>query len=637
MKIDNLKFIKYILENDYSTSDKIASFFNISTRTVRNYVKNINSAYPNTIISTNNGYTINKDNIHNIINNKGKMPPQHSQERISYILNELLQLEPDSFLSLYEMCDELFISYSTLKNELTKIKNKLSSYNLTLDIVKDQITLCGDEYDKRKLINDLLYEESSNNFVDYSTIQKKFPNIDIILIRNVFINCLSNSGYFINDYSLTNLVLHTAIAIDRILNNNIYLQRPQNNPWINAHVYKITKEAVNQFEEYFDIEYTDIEKYELALLIMSRATPVDFEKLEDTNVSKYIKEEYIVLAKDILNEIKLTYGISLDEEKPLNCFALHLQSLFVRSNNNNLNKNPLTNTIKSSCPFFFDAAVHISSLINKKTGITITDDEISYIAIHLGFMIGEKKAVQNKIATVVYCPRYYDAVQQLIKKINDTFANNLTIINVVTSEDQFNNSKNTDLIISILPINNSISFRNVQVSLFFTEQDIQKIRVAIQDINKSKLKQAFEKNLRKLFPDSLFMKAEYFSSPFQCIKYMYNKLDEYGYAYDNLLNEIIERETMSSTSFGSFAIPHSIYMKSKQTVISVMIVDKPISWNKNNVNLVIMMCFNDKDKNLFQSIYETISSILIEKDKVSELTKCNTYDKFINTIINFIE
>ncbi|WP_020224018.1 BglG family transcription antiterminator [Holdemania massiliensis] len=634
MKISTNKLMDYLKENSPCTSNQLAKIFNVSSRTIKNYIKSINTEHPDSVLSSRNGYSINEKVI--ISDKQDELVPQTSNERVSYILNELLNLESNSFLSLYDICDMLYISYSTLKTELSKVKIKINDCGLELETKKDAIRLIGNETNKRKLINNMMVEESSANFVDYYTIQTKFPDIDIFFIRDVFIESLNNSGYFINDISLTDLVLHTAIAIDRIMNNYSEVLIKQNNPRISAHVYNIAKKAGKQFSDYFNIEYTDVEIYESALLIMSRSTPVNYSQLTDTNVSKYIKEKYLSLSQEILEELDNSYGLRIQDEKALHCFALHLQSLFIRSSNNRLNKNPLTVTIKTTCPFFFDAAVHISSLIKKKTGVAITDDEIAYIAIHIGFMMDKNKKAENKIATVLYCPRYYDAIGKLIESLNKQYQEEIALIQVATAEDQIGSFSDVDLIISILPIKRPINICHVQISMFLTNVDKSKLQQALETIQVQKQKLAFEKTIRALCPPSLFQIKESFPSPYKCISFMCSELINKGFGNANILGEILEREALSSTAFGSFAIPHSPMMQAVQTTISIVITRKAITWSKHPVKLVIMMCFSKQDRSSFQSIYEMISSVLIEPDKVDALIKCNDYENFIQMFISLI-
>ena len=637
MKIDSVSFLKFIAEHQPCTSDFLAAHFSVSSRTVKNYVKEFNQTYNAVITSSIRGYSLNDLSVLELLQQSESSAPQSSQDRILYILNALLSLETDTYLDMYELCEELYISYSTLKKEIAKLKGKISSYHLQIINKRDSIALSGSESDKRKLISDVLYGESSSNFVDYAMIQNKFPDIDITYIHSIFTESFQKNGYFINDFSLTNLVLHTAISIDRIRHKNFSSQSILTPGCIQSHAYTITLEAVKQFERYFQIHYIELEIQELALLVMSRTTPIDYTDLKGSNISNYIQPEYLSLAAELLYEIKESYGIDLCNEKLLNCFSLHLQSLFIRSNNHNLNKNPLTNTIKTTCPFFFDVAVHVSSAIKKRTGIIINEDEISYIAIHLGCMFSEMKSVSNKITALLYCPQYYEMVQNLIKQIHDVFSNDLTIIDVAKSEQAVFAQKSIDLVISILPLSDRFETRSVQIGLFLNKQDQQKIQQMIAEIKAEKYRVDFEQQLRQLFLPFMFEKIEGFSSASACIRSMCSRLQKHGFADDRLYDEIMEREHMSSTAFDHFAIPHSTYMRSKKTIINILISKKPIFWNNNQVSIVILMCFHKHDRKLFQSVYETISSVLIERENVKKLTACNSYDEFIETFVSMVE
>ena len=209
MKIDSVSFLKFIAEHQPCTSDFLAAHFSVSSRTVKNYVKEFNQTYNAVITSSIRGYSLNDLSVLELLQQSESSAPQSSQDRILYILNALLSLETDTYLDMYELCEELYISYSTLKKEIAKLKGKISSYHLQIINKRDSIALSGSESDKRKLISDVLYGESSSNFVDYAMIQNKFPDIDITYIHSIFTESFQKNGYFINDFSLTNLVLQT--------------------------------------------------------------------------------------------------------------------------------------------------------------------------------------------------------------------------------------------------------------------------------------------------------------------------------------------------------------------------------------------------------------------------------------------
>ena len=63
------------------------------------------------------GVTILADNTNHI--------PQTSDERVSYIINKLINHNSHVTLDTYDLCDELLFLCPHFKNELTKVKHRL--------------------------------------------------------------------------------------------------------------------------------------------------------------------------------------------------------------------------------------------------------------------------------------------------------------------------------------------------------------------------------------------------------------------------------------------------------------------------------------------------------------------------------
>lgn len=221
MKPKLKKLIQLLLEAQPRTSANLAERLNVSVRSVKNYVREINKEFPNTIQSSYEGYRIDSKVGVTILADNVNRIPQTSDERVSYIINKLINHNSDVTLDTYDLCDELFVSMSTLKNELTKVKHRLQKFDLQLITKGDLIECSGLEKNKRKMLSTILYDESNVNFVNIESLQHAFIDIDIDFIRKTILEVFDRYHYFINDYSLINLVLHVTIAVDRIINDNI--------------------------------------------------------------------------------------------------------------------------------------------------------------------------------------------------------------------------------------------------------------------------------------------------------------------------------------------------------------------------------------------------------------------------------
>ena len=189
------------------------------------------------------------------------------------------------------------------------------------------------------------------------------------------------------------------------------------------------------------------------------------------------------------------------------------------------------------------------------------------------------------------------------------------------------------MVITTIPLTSYIKTEIIKISPFINDKDLKELKNKIAEIKTIKKKKDFEKKLRQLLNTQLFEISDKDYDFDTCIEDMVNKLSLLCYVENSFKDEIIERENISSTSFGNFAIPHAMKMNARKTGISILISNNSINWHNNNVNLVIMMCFNRQDRYLFNELYEPITMILSEYENVKALTKAKSYDEFINIIV----
>lgn len=636
MKEKYYALIKFLMDSSgWVTAGNLSLALGISTRTVKSYISEINRIQENTILSSREGYKIDLEQASILLENQREELPQTSQDRVAFIINKLVkdEIPVDSF----ELCEELFISMSTLKNELKKVKRKIEKFDLQLINSNDFLSIQGMEKNKRKLVSSILYDESSVNFVNLKAVQNAFPNIDIEYIKNIVTSIFEEYHYFVNDYSLTNLVLHITIAIDRIQHNYSSFILEKETPTIKLHEYELAQKVAKNLEEHFGISYSDGETYELTLLLISHANTLDYNTMNTASLQNLIGKECLDLVTELVNDINTYYYINLSEPEFLTRFALHVRNLLVRSKNNYSSKNPLANGIQLSCPLIYDAAVYMTSTIEERMGLKINNDEVAYIAFHIGSALETQKAISSKINVVLYCPNYYDMNKKLVQTINNNFSSNILIKNVLTSENEFDTLSNYDLIISTIPISIVLPIPTITVSFLLNEKDIYSIRNKIDEIKIEKKKIAFKKNLEKLIRPELFEKNLTLLNATDTIHYMCNKLIHFGCVDEGFEQEILMRENMATTAFHSFAIPHAVKMNAKKTSMNILINNKGIDWNGKQVQLVIMLSFNKNERYIFVEIFDTLTMILTESENINKIIKAENYEEFIQLLVSFIK
>ena len=636
MKPKMIKLIRILSDyTEFVTASSLAANMDVSTRSIKSYIQEINSFYPDAIESSREGYRIDKQAARRILEESGTHIPQSSQERIVYIINSLIK--SDTSVNTYDLCDEMYVSYSTIKNDLQAVKSRLRKYDLQLNNNHDNLTVSGLEKNKRRLLSSILYDESNVNFVNLETIQNIFPEIEIELIKDSLLEIFDRFHYFVNDYSLINLVLHITIAIDRIRNRNVNTEDIHDMPPISSHEYELARNIARKIEEDFQIEYNQAEVYELALLLISRATAIDYQSITVSNLGDFITPECLALVKELISDVNSFYYIDLTEPEFLIRFALHIRNLLQRSKNNYFSRNPLTEEIKTSCPLIYDVSVCLSSIIKERTGISINDDEIAYIAFHLGSTLEAQKNLSEKVTAAPYCPSYYDTNVKLTDTINRHFSSELLITNIFTEERELEKAGKSDLVLSTVPLNSVIQLPLFQISPFFTEKDVQSLRRQLTEIKTNKRRKQFREYLEYLIVPEFFERRDDLTDYDQVVRHMVGKMVSMGYVDEDFEQDIRAREQLSATAFQDFAIPHAMKMRAHKTGINVLISDTPVRWGDKQVRIVLMLCFNRDERFIFNEIFEPLTMVLSSRENVKRLVTAGDYQEFIGMLAGFME
>ena len=629
MKNQQIQLINVLKEaRTAKTSSSLANALNISPRSVKTYINEINEMLPGTISSSRSGYVIDAEKADALLNDTKTLIPQTSDERMSYAVNRIIK---QGVVNAYDLCDEMFISYSTLKSDLAKARKSLEQYQLQLINQNDMLMINGLEKNKRKYLSSLLYSESLNNFVNYEKMAENFEGIDVAFIKDTILKKFEEHHYFINDYSLENLILHSTITIDRIRNGYITTATGGNPVFLRSHEYDLAASIISELEQHFNIHFNDIEVTEFTMLILSRASNHDYETITMDNVRQYVGEDIYLLAEQLIKEFSSFFYIDLSQPEFFIRFCLHIKNLLIRADNDYFSRNPLTNSIKQNCPLIYDCAVNSARTIKDKTSINLNDDEIAYIAFHLGGALELQATLTNKLTAYIFCPGYYNMNIRMFDAIVSRFSEVLVIAGILTQEEELS-KVNGDMIISTMRIQDKTSIPTVIVSPFMSEQDLRNIYNLSETIREKKKRSTFRNHLTLLIREELFTVNHEKLSKEEAIHKMAERFKELGYCGDEFEGEVLERDAISSTAFDQFAIPHAMKMHEKKTGINIMICDEPVDWDGREVKLIMMLCFNRDERYLFNELFEPISMILIDPDNLNKVIKARTAEEFIDLL-----
>jgi lichenan operon transcriptional antiterminator len=75
-------------------------------------------------------------------------------------------------------------------------------------------------------------------------------------------------------------------------------------------------------------------------------------------------------------------------------------------------------------------------------------------------------------------------------------------------------------------------------------------------------------------------------------------------------------------------------MNAKKTGMFVLLSDKPIPWGESAVNIVLLFSVSKESRSLFYDIFDNLIVLLLETPNKIKVMGCNTYESFVETVIN---
>ena len=578
-----LSIIKILLNSVEPVSSlALSQEIGCSTKTIQNEIKEVNKELKNCeIVSIRGiGYKI-EGNLDDI---DIKNSDLYDYDRVEYIIKKIINISSTDkdTIKLEDLADSMYVSLSTVKNDLKEVKKILNEYNLKISSKHKQgICIEASEEDIIKFIINY------SNKVDNSLSIKDFLNNNIIenlfSIKKILLDTLSYENMILTDNEFKNIVNYISIYLSR---NN-----------------------TNQSD--FIKEY--IKKYK-----SKKEKPISED--EQLLIRKAIKE--------FCRDLNIATSINLSHDKIFEeCLFNHICNLYKRADLG-INQYEITaGEIKLKYPFDFELGKIAKKTIEKNLNMEISEDEVENIALHIGGALEriDKRDEKKVYKTIIVCTSGVGTSMLIKSKLENIFKGKLEIIKVIPSYlIDYINVLDIDFVISTVEVNLE-NVNVIKVSPMLTDKEIKLIEKYIETENVY-----IDLDIQNLFSSELFFKDIKAETRSQVIDIMSKKLVEKGYIDDTMRQSYFERETIATTEIGNMvAIPHGAKGEVYENKVAIGILKEPISWEVGKVRLVIMLAL-DKEKILdyeevFSKIYKRVDSIA----KVISICENKSYEKFI--------
>lgn len=605
----------------YITQQELCDKFHIQPRTLRDDIKNIRNQLAthgaSIIQKYNQGYILQVDQETSFFNflkqqfsTNEHQYPQTQQERIIFYIRYLL-IHP-SYISNQQLADEIFISKSTLQQDLKLVKKALQPYHLTLQTKLGYgVKISGNEADIRHCLFDYYFTYTTPKKHQVFSKQRK-QHLEQ-LITTIF----EQHHFQLVDVGFSNLIIHLLITLYRIEHGTYLKQSISLDQQANHEEITIANHICDQLEQHYHLEIPMEERQYIALhLIGKRSYSIEDEQ--------YIRPEILNAINHIFTLIKKQFHLDLTGNIDLfTALALHIQPMLDRANYHiSIPIAPIENIV-TKYPLAYELSLetihHLSTIFH----IEIDPQEVSFLTLHYALALQKQEKTQKRV--LIVCSSGMGTAKLLHHQISTILAQYPVIIETkalfglsTSILDQY------DLVFTTIPI--SIP----------TKTNIIPIHYDLSQIDHQAITQAYTTTIQNhavlgCLDEHLFFNHKTFKDKWECIDFMINALQQQIPVPENCHNLVYEREKLSSTNIGNhIAIPHPSQLIFEETKLVICLLDQPLLWDHSDVSIVILLCLKN-DSGQSTQLFQGVFSIFLNPQNIHTLLQHPTYDQLIRS------
>ncbi len=624
------------------TSRYLASITDVSSRTAREDIKQLDEMIEGAHIESirAKGYKLTiQDNqsFRNYIKNAYQekqlddaVIPNSPEERVRYLIKRLL-LE-DSYVKLEDICEEMYISKSTIQNDLKQVKQILKKYEIVMDKRPNYgLKVKGSEFKLRFCMSEYVFERDKKVKASKQILLDQLPFLteaQLSKIWTIIIEEIKENDITPSDIAINNLFIHLAIACKRIKSgNHVSIYKINLDEILNQTEYAVADRIVTKVEGCLQLTFPHEEVAYIAIHLMGTKM-ISQTNLQDEEIREVLDDDIYQVTLSILNRIEEKFDLNIRNDRELIVgLALHLKPSINRFKYGMNIRNPMIDDIKFNYPLVFEAGIIAGIVLEEEMGVSIDENEIGYLALHIGAAIERGKIRQGPKRCLVVCASGYGSAQLLKYKLQSEFDSKLEV--AATTEYyklQQCSLADIDFIVSSIPIPDLLPIPVIEVNTILAEKDLEKIEMMVFK-NSTRLFEYVKENL--IFLDQPFSTKE------EVLTFTCKELEHKGLVDHRFLESVEEREAVAPTSFGNLvAVPHPITPQSNQTFLSFCTLKKPIQWGDKRVQFICLLSVKKGSTEDLQSMYEMLGKIIDDVSLVQELLKSKSRYDFAQLLVS---
>ena len=240
---------------------------------------------------------------------------------------------------------------------------------------------------------------------------------------------------------------------------------------------------------------------------------------------------------------------------------------------------------------------------------------------------GGEKAIEAepRKKAIIVCYAGVATAMLIKEKIEQNFGHKIEVIKTCSQQEVSQELiDQVDLVLTTAELSELQSDKIKKINLFLDETDIQLIGNILKEDQKDEI------DYRKIFRKELFFYDVEFKNKEEILEHMTREMQIRGLISKEGSKSVFKREEMSTTELGNMvAIPHAMSNDSEEAVVSVMVLKKPILWENEKVQVVLLLNVPKSQYNMWEVVFKRLYQYLIGDQGVTKLIKDKDYDDFI--------
>lgn len=606
-----VQILTALKEHGYLKIDQLAKMIGVSSRTIRNDLQELSDLQQ--------GFTIEKSaklGCRLIISDDtlfskylagfSEITIEMQKDRIESLLS--LLLIDENYQTVKQLSDELLVSGSQIKKDLSKLELYLKGSSLVLERKAHYGIRIISEVKNRLLLLLDCYQRGNNKLLE--KLEKAYDLEKQKKIKDQLYQLINSHEWEIDYGEFRRLEEELLLLL------LIKWQKTQ----AEAPVSYLT-EVLQKTSFSVPIQKEVHEFFEASLLAKTK-------KLEILSNKQLLKEEIIHFFQQMDAQQKTWF--STDQEF-LDLVYLHVAALIERSRKDVNFSNPYLEDISKDYPVMFNYAVMFSKWLEERFQLTIASDEIGYLATHMTvpYHKWQQHLIENIYRIAVVCSSGGGMAYLVEMKLRRIFPRakiqTFSMFEIEDIQTYF-----PDLIFSIIELTIEVDCPVILMSEIQSELDYLEV----------------SENLSLLKSDETFSIERAFFDLFSEVLFCIEKDRVYSEILDDLADQVeeqvgfsgykrslMEREHYLSTIYqNGIAIPHPLVMSGKENRVAVCLLPEGASETEREAKIIFMVSLKAEQLDIHQIISKELSKLMNHPAAINALVESKDYHEFYYTL-----